>query len=184
MGKIIKYLLGGFVALFVISLFIDDEKEAAEAPAALVDGNGPLETGRAQEESEKAVKDGEKRSASNPNWGDGTVHKVNGHEYKREVLDPTKPNAKYLGEGPCVVDFYASWCGPCKALAPELEKMAERFKGKVRFYKVDVDMNGDLASAYGIQSIPTLVFFDKNGKSEVRIGIPYDLESIVEQLAE
>ncbi len=66
-------------------------------------------------------------------------------------------------ETPIVVDFWAEWCGPCRLVAPVLEKLAEDYDGKVRIGKVNVDEQGSLASKYGIQSIPTLLIF-KGGK--------------------
>lgn len=62
-----------------------------------------------------------------------------------------------------LVDFFATWCGPCKMLHPVLETASEKLEDKVRFAQVDIDQHQDLAGAYGIQSVPTLIFF-KNGK--------------------
>ena len=62
-----------------------------------------------------------------------------------------------------LVDFFATWCGPCKMLAPELEKLAEKLKGKLTILKVDVDESSDLAMKFGIMSVPTMILF-KDGK--------------------
>lgn len=70
-----------------------------------------------------------------------------------------------IKEGVCLVDFYASWCGPCKMLAPFVEEIAEEYEGKVKVCKVDVDEVETLAIRYGIRSIPTLLYF-RNGKLE------------------
>lgn len=70
-------------------------------------------------------------------------------------------------ETPVLVDFYADWCGPCKMMAPELEKFAETMQGKVKVIKVDVDKNQSAAMQYRIQGIPTLVLF-KNGEIKWR----------------
>ncbi|MBM3442945.1 MAG: thioredoxin [Bacteroidetes bacterium] len=65
------------------------------------------------------------------------------------------------GEKPVLVDFYASWCGPCQQLAPELKKLAERMGDRMRVIKVDVDKNPDAASHYGVLGVPTLILFRK-----------------------
>ncbi len=65
--------------------------------------------------------------------------------------------------GPILIDFWAAWCAPCKAVAPSLEALAEEMEGRANVAKVDVDSNGDLANRFGIRSIPTLMVF-KNGK--------------------
>lgn len=67
---------------------------------------------------------------------------------------------------PVIVDFFATWCGPCKMLAPIIESVMEEYEGMVRFVKVDIDLYPDLAEKYEIQSVPTLLFF--NGKELVR----------------
>lgn len=64
----------------------------------------------------------------------------------------------YEGDKPCIVDFYASWCGPCKMVAPILEELAGEYEGKVDFYKVNTENEEELAAAFGIRSIPTLLF--------------------------
>ncbi len=66
-------------------------------------------------------------------------------------------------EGPILVDFWAEWCGPCKMVAPVLEKLADDYQGKARIGKVNVDEQGGLATKFGVQSIPTLLVF-KGGK--------------------
>lgn len=70
--------------------------------------------------------------------------------------DPTQWN--YLGDKPCIIDFYASWCGPCKMIAPILEELAEEYDGQIYIYKVDTEKEQELAAIFGIRSIPTLLF--------------------------
>jgi len=82
------------------------------------------------------------------------VGKVSDTDFEAEVLKAT---------GPVVVDFWAEWCGPCRMVAPVLEKLADELDGKVRVGKVNVDDESGLAGRYGIQSIPTLLLF-KDGK--------------------
>jgi thioredoxin 1 len=72
------------------------------------------------------------------------------------------------GTGPVVVDFYATWCGPCKMLSPRLDKLAGEFSGKIKFVKVNVDEAQELAGRFRVEGIPTLLFM-KNGKVEDRV---------------
>ena len=84
----------------------------------------------------------------------GKVMRLNYGEFDAEVL---KSNVLVL------VDFYADWCGPCHAIAPTIEALSDEFEGRVRFVKVDVDANQEVASRYEIMSIPTIMLFE-NGK--------------------
>ena len=77
---------------------------------------------------------------------------------------------KYLGKKPCIIDFYATWCGPCKTIAPIVEELAKEYDGQIYVYKVDVDAEPEIAAAYGIQSIPTLVFCPMNGTPQMAQG--------------
>jgi len=77
---------------------------------------------------------------------------------------------KYLGDKPCIVDFYATWCGPCKMIAPILDELAAKYKGQIYIYEVDVDAEPELASAFGIQSIPTLFFCPMKGDRQIMQG--------------
>lgn len=82
---------------------------------------------------------------------------------------------KYKGIQPCIIDFYATWCGPCKRLAPTMEGLSKKYEGKVKFYKVDVDEEKELASAFGVESIPTIYFCPLNGKPVIEYGaLPED----------
>ncbi|MDO4736284.1 MAG: thioredoxin [Bacteroidia bacterium] len=81
----------------------------------------------------------------------------------------------YTGKTPVIIDFYATWCGPCQALAPHLEQLAKEYEGKVKVLKVDVDKNDALASAAGIRSIPTLMLVDIDGNIKRHMGgVPYN----------
>ncbi|MBN2011907.1 thioredoxin [candidate division KSB1 bacterium] len=77
---------------------------------------------------------------------------------------------KFEGELPCVIDFYADWCGPCKMVAPIIEDLSKEYDGKVNFYKVDTEQEQELAAAFGIRSIPSLLFIPKDGKPQMAAG--------------
>ncbi|SMG27757.1 thioredoxin [Marivirga sericea] len=88
-------------------------------------------------------------------------------------------------ETPVLVDFYADWCGPCKMMAPYLEEVAEKMKGKVRVIKVDVDKNQAASSKYRVQSIPTLILFQKGEIKWRQAGVvdPNTIMSHINQLS-
>jgi len=76
----------------------------------------------------------------------------------------------YAGERPCIIDFYADWCGPCKMVTPILEKISSEYAGKLNIYKVDTDKEQELAGAFGIQSIPSLLFIPMAGQPQMARG--------------
>lgn len=77
---------------------------------------------------------------------------------------------KYLGDKPAIIDFYASWCGPCKALAPVLDELAQEYGEQIHIYKVDTEAERELAAAFGIRSIPTLLFVPMQGNPQMAQG--------------
>ncbi|MCW3078704.1 MAG: trxA [Segetibacter sp.] len=77
---------------------------------------------------------------------------------------------KYKGKLPAIIDFYAEWCGPCKAVAPTLEQLSEEYDNKVEIYKIDTDKEPELSELFGIQSIPTFLFIPVNGAPMVQRG--------------
>ena len=72
---------------------------------------------------------------------------------------------KYTGDKPCIIDFYADWCGPCKMVAPVLEELSKEYDGKLYVYKIDTEAEQELASVFGIRSIPSLLFVPYGGSA-------------------
>lgn len=92
-------------------------------------------------------------------------------EFKRKVFNYTvNKEWKYSGELPAIIDFYADWCGPCKMVAPILQEIAKDYQGKLIVYKVDTESERELASAFGISSIPTLLFVPMTGQPQAAMG--------------
>lgn len=77
---------------------------------------------------------------------------------------------KFLGDKPAIIDFYASWCGPCKVFAPVLEEVAEEYKGVIDVYKVNTEHEEELAAVFNIRSIPTILFIPVNGQPQIVTG--------------
>lgn len=77
---------------------------------------------------------------------------------------------KFEGKLPCIIDFYADWCGPCKMVAPILEELSKEYAGKVDFYKVDTEVEQELSAVFGIRSIPSMLFCPVEGQPRMTAG--------------
>jgi thioredoxin 1 len=98
------------------------------------------------------------------------VH-LTAQDFKDKVFNyETGKDWKYEGTLPAIVDFYADWCSPCKMVAPILEDLALKYSGKIVVYKVNTENEQELASVFGIQSIPTLLFIPKEGQPQAAMG--------------
>ena len=93
-------------------------------------------------------------------------------DFLNKVMDYEKNPTewKYKGDKPAIIDFYASWCGPCKMLAPVLEELAKEYEGQIYIYKVDTEAEEELSRAFGIRSIPTMLFVPMNGQPMMTQG--------------
>lgn len=91
--------------------------------------------------------------------------------FKENVFDyETDKEWNYRGDLPAIVDFYADWCGPCKMVAPILDRLSKKYEGKIHVYKVDTEAEPELSGMFGIQSIPTILFIPMKGEPQAVMG--------------
>ena len=93
--------------------------------------------------------------------------------FLRRVMDYEKnliSDWRFLGNKPAIIDFYASWCGPCRMLLPIIEELSNEYEGRVDVYKVNVDEEEELANLFGIRSVPTLVFIPMGERPQISQG--------------
>ena len=100
-----------------------------------------------------------------------TIH-LNKIDFLKKVANyEANPNEwKYLGDKPALIDFYADWCGPCKAVAPVLEELAKEYDGEIYIYKIDTEAELELSALFGIRSIPSLLFVPMSGTPQMAQG--------------
>ena len=102
----------------------------------------------------------------------GQVIQMDKQMFLNKVFDYTTGATEwsYKGEKPAVIDFYATWCAPCRMIAPTLKELAKEYQDSIYVFKVDVDKEKELAAAMGIQSMPTIVFIPTTGQPQVIVG--------------
>lgn len=97
--------------------------------------------------------------------------KLSAQKFKEEVFDyANEKEWNYKGSKPAIIDFYADWCGPCKMVAPIFEELSDEYKDDITIYKVDTEKEQELAGAFGIQSIPSILFIPKEGQPMMQRG--------------
>lgn len=123
----------------------------------------------------------EKVAKSESSKEEGKIVHLTKAEFDKRVCNTNNGQWKYIGDKPCVIDFYATWCGPCKMISPYLERIAEKYKGQLYVYKIDVDKERELASMFGAYSIPLLIFVPQTGEPSSQRGAlaEEDLENAV-----
>lgn len=137
----------------------------AAAMAVAVSCSGGQADRTARQETESENKQEVKK-------GSEMVTEMTTQMFKDRIMDYEEQQKEwiYKGQRPAVIDFYATWCGPCKATAPVVAALAEQYDGQVDFYKVDVDQQEELATVFGIRSIPTLLFIPVKGNPQMQVG--------------
>ena len=121
--------------------------------------------------------------ASMPLWAEDVVY-ITTEQFRARVFDyKTEKDWKYKGDKPCVIDFYTTWCGPCKRLAPIMEEMSQKYCDQVVFYKADTERERELAYVFGINSIPQVLYIPVEGKPMLLKGLyPKDeIERIIDE---
>lgn len=126
------------------------------------------------------------KGATSAKPGDGKVNYLTTAEFKKNIMDYEKHPQEWVFEGdrPVIIDFYATWCRPCKMTAPVVEELAKDYQGKIDFYKVDIDKEQELAATFGIQSIPTFLFIPAKGNPTAQMGAMQkaDFEEIIKSV--
>ena len=109
---------------------------------------------------------------------------LNAKEFKARIFDyTTNAEWQYKGDKPCVIDFYTTWCGPCKRLVPIMEELSQTYCDQVKFYKVDTERERELAGVFRINSIPQVLYIPVDGEPILLKGL-YPKENIVEIIDE
>lgn len=135
---------------------------------------------------EKSGKDAGESEVSKPEAGEAKVSETNAgsdeahstimltkEDFLAKVMDYEKNQNEWVfkGDKPCLIDFYADWCAPCRITSPILEELAKEYRGKIDVYKIDTEKERELASVFGIQSIPSFLFVPMKGKPTMSSGI-------------
>lgn len=113
------------------------------------------------------------------------VQHLTTQEFKEKVFNyEANKEWKFEGELPCLIDFYADWCQPCKMVAPILEELSAEYGEKLNIYKVDTEAEQELSAVFGIRSIPSLLFVPKDGQPQMAQGaLPKDaLENAIKDV--
>jgi thioredoxin 1 len=116
----------------------------------------------------------EKSSSENKakEYKEGVVNQMNGDMFKTMIWDYQKNPEQWVfnGDLPCIIDFYADWCRPCRLVSPIMEELAGEYKGRIRIFKVNTDHEKELASMFRINSIPAVMLIPKNGQPQMAVG--------------
>ena len=137
------------------------KNEEAEIPKEKPEGSGVVYTEKKSDSNAGAIKAN----------GSPLMESLSKESFLQKVFNYEQNKEwKFEGELPCIVDFYADWCGPCKMVEPILQELAQEYQGKINIYRVDTQAQQELAAAFGIQSIPSILFVPLNDKPQMSVG--------------
>ncbi len=123
-------------------------------------------------DSEKQANQSRQQQSENQQKEDKATIHLNKETFKQKVVDfENEERWNFKGNKPCVVDFYADWCAPCRITSPILEELAREYRDKINVYKVDVDKHRELAAAFGVRGIPSFLYCPVEGKPTMSSGI-------------
>ncbi len=105
-------------------------------------------------------------------------------QFVAEVSDSNWETEVMQSDRPVLVDFWAAWCGPCRMLAPTVEQVAEKYQGRAKVVKLNVDENIEISGRYGIRGIPTLVLFNNGQEVDRHVGVPSNALASISQMIE
>ena len=128
---------------------------------------------------------GNPANSKDANGSSGNVIVLTNDVFKQKVFNyETNKSWKFEGNLPVIIDFYATWCGPCRQLSPIVEELAKKYAGKIIVYKVDTDKEQMLSQVLGIQSLPTLLFIPSKGLPRTTVGaVPKEtLEKAIQEV--
>lgn len=114
------------------------------------------------------------------------VKKITKADFIEKIMDYEKNTSVWVFKGtkPCLIDFYADWCGPCRIASPILEELATEYKGKIDVYKINIDKERELAQVFGVSSIPVFLYCPMEGKPSMTSGIARDKDQTKQMFKE
>ena len=137
------------------------QKENVEIPKEKPEGSGVVHTDNKSDFNVSAVKTS----------GSALMESLTKESFLQKVFNYEQNKEwKFEGKLPCIIDFYADWCAPCKMVEPILQELAREYQGKLNIYRVDTQAQQELAAAFGIQSIPSILFVPLNDKPQMAVG--------------
>lgn len=160
--KIISIFLSLFISIFLFISCHNTDKKAESDQA---------EAKTAVEMAQKNASKSQVATLKTEENLSGEVQYLTEEQFVAMITEIDNPKGfQYKGTTPCIVDFYADWCRPCVSMNPIFKELAAQYKGKIIVYKVNIDKAASIAEAFGIESIPTIIFFKTNAMPTVMVG--------------